>query len=294
MLDRWLFIFPDRKRKLKSGERGHVSDQALEDWSQVARRIWERQMNAAKGRPVPHVVHFTDAGKQRFNQLYDEHVDEMNVADFPEYLLGPWSKFDEYAGRLALVLTVLRHAADPTANPQTLPQVGPDIAEDAWKLVNYFKTQHRRMRAHLHGDGMAGVPEGAKWILNWIRNHPGQTSFSGRDLTLSYPPSRDYDPARMDDGLQWLQQRNAIRRAPMPERAAGRPGRKPATSWLIHPDLHGTQQNQHFQQNGQAGGGAKAADGGSVENVDSVARNPESDGQGPEHVRKVRPRRGTI
>ena len=36
-LDRWLFVYPDRRPKLKSGERGHVSDETIGQWEFLVR-----------------------------------------------------------------------------------------------------------------------------------------------------------------------------------------------------------------------------------------------------------------
>ena len=74
-------------------------------------------MDTEKGRPCPHVVFFTNAGKAAFDRQWDFHVVEVNAADFPDALRGVWSKLETYAGRLCLILTLLHHAADPIADP---------------------------------------------------------------------------------------------------------------------------------------------------------------------------------
>jgi hypothetical protein len=131
LIDRFLFVYPDRRPKLKSHQRRPVSDEAIQGWAEVARRLWNRPMDTTDGRPRPHVIYFSNDGKIEFDCLHDEHVDEVNAANFPDTLRGPWSKLEEYAGRLCLILTLLRHDADPTADPRSLPLAGPVAARDA-------------------------------------------------------------------------------------------------------------------------------------------------------------------
>jgi hypothetical protein len=236
LVDRWLFVFPDRRLKLKSAQRRPVSNEAVAGWVELGRRLWARPMDTSEGRSRPHVVYFSNPGKSEFDRLHDRHVDEVNAADFPDALRGPWSKLEEYAGRLCLILSLLRHAADPTADTEALPLVGPDVARDAWRLVGYFKSHHRRVRAYLEGRGLGGAPEGARLALRWIRNHPDTRAFPESELTRDVPQLRA-DRAALEDGLAWLAKRNVIRRLAAPDQPPGKRGRKPAPAWEVHPEL---------------------------------------------------------
>lgn len=235
-LDRWLFVYPDRRPKLKSSQRRPVSKEAARRWSDAARALYGRSMDTGEGGAHPHVIFFGNAGKAEFDRLHDAHVDEVNAPDFPDNLRGPWSKLEEYAGRLCLVLTLLRRAADPTADPDVLPMAGVRDARDAWTLVGYFKAHHRRVRAYLEGRGLGGAPEGVKLILRWLRNHPDVTSFAERDLARNHPFFYE-DPAELEDALLWLAQRNAVRPSAPHEEAKGKRGRKPSPAWDVHPSL---------------------------------------------------------
>jgi hypothetical protein len=255
-LDRWLFVYPDRRPKLKSSERRPVSNEAVRRWEDVARALYERPMDlgGTEGSgavwsmtvggsggthpPRPHVVYPTNAGKAEFDRRHDRHVDEVNAPDFPDHLRGPWSKLEEYAGRLWLVLTLLRHAADPTADRSALPMAGATEAADAWRLVDYFKAHHRRVRAYLEGKGLGGAPEGVRLILRWLRNHPDVEVFPESDLTRDFPLFRD-DRAELEDALLWLSQRKAVRPLADPARPKGTRGRKASPRWEVHPELGG-------------------------------------------------------
>jgi hypothetical protein len=216
-----------------------VSDDAADGWLKVCRALWARELDVQEGRSCPHTVYFSDAGRTEFDVLYDQHVDEVNAADFPDSLRGSWSKLEAYAWRLSLILSLLWRAADPTADQRTLPSVEPVIARHAWRLVSYFKSHHRRVRASLQGRGLGGAPEGTHLILNWIRNHQDKGSFDERDLTRAYPLFGT-DRAVLEDALAWLEERHAIRREEQ-EATRGKPGRKQSPTWSIHPDLTSAQ-----------------------------------------------------
>ena len=137
-------------------------------------------MNLQDGKPSPHTIRFTPEGKAVWTAHYNAHCREMNHENFSPLLRGTWGKYREYAGRFCLILALLHHAADPTADPDTLPSVGPDVTHDAWRLVSYFKSHPLRVRAYLQRKGVGNIPEGARLILNWIKNHRDQNSFTER------------------------------------------------------------------------------------------------------------------
>ncbi|MFO0954423.1 MAG: DUF3987 domain-containing protein [Isosphaeraceae bacterium] len=210
LLDRWLFVHPDRRPKLKSSQRRQVSLDAVRCWREVAGMLWGRSLDEGNGPACPHVVYFDAPGKAEYDRLLDEHVEEVNAADFPEILRGPWSKLEEYAGRLCLILAMLRDASDPTADRSALPTAGARDARDAWRLVDYFKGHHRRVRACLEGRGTGGAPEGARLVLRWLTNHPDQVSFRESDLTRDLP-RLCADRALLEDGLAWLATKVSVR-----------------------------------------------------------------------------------
>jgi hypothetical protein len=269
LIDRWALVYPDRHPRSLSSARRPVTDEAVRDWEQTARKLWDRQMRTEDERRLPHVVHYSAAGKSESNRLLDAHLEEVNGRDFADELVGPWAKLEVYAERFALILALLRHAAIPDANPYALPDVKAEIVRAAWKLVDFFKSHHRRVRAVLQGRGLA-MPEGAKLALRWVENHADVEAFSLRDLTRNHPPSRGGpDPGALMDGMIWLQGRGAVRPASGPERPAGTAGRKPSMLWQVHPELRArAQRNQQNPRDvGDSPDGVEPAD-----SADSAAR----------------------
>lgn len=117
-------------------------------------------------------------------------------------------------------------------------------ADGAWRLTDYFKGEHRRVVAALETHS-ATMPEGARLHLNWIKNHPDATTFTERDISVTYAPNKGYSPAMMADGRAWLHERNAILRMSSTVRPEGTPGVKPSPKWQIHPDLRSTTETTH-------------------------------------------------
>lgn len=235
MIDRWLYCFPGRKPKLRSNERIPVSLGAMEGWIAVTRTIWSRQMTEHEGHLAPHVLSFSGPGRVAFDEAFDHHVEEVNGSDFPEELLGPWSKLEEYAGRFCLILASLHHAASEVNPTGDIPLVDPAIVSSAWRLVDYFKSHHRKVRAYLQGGNVGGMPEGARLIVNWIRANPDAETFHQRDLTRNYHRFRDR--AFLEDSLDWLMRKNAI----LPVREEDKPsrtGRPRSRAWAVHPEFH--------------------------------------------------------
>ena len=165
-----------------------IPDDVADDWCCLIDRLWMRVARLKNGQSVPHVVYFTPEGKARWEERYNAHSAEMNAADFPPFLRGPWGKLREYFGRLTLILTLMHHAADPLADALAVPKVDPGRVDDAWKLIAYFKSHARRVQAAIACGPGSGKTRAVKAILEWIR--------AGRLLTFTEPNSN-----RPDDGL---------------------------------------------------------------------------------------------
>jgi hypothetical protein len=257
-IDRFLFAYPDPRPVPSWSERG-VSEEAASGWADLVDRLWKRPMGDEDGRPVPRVAHFTPEGKACWVEHYDAHTREMNDDDFPPALRGPWGKFREYAGRLALILACLRHAADPAKAPDAIPEVGAEDVARAWRLVAYFKSHARRVHAAIsRGPGMGGGPV-VKAIVAWLRQDRRE-SFTVRDLTQARRTIKDADLA---DALRFLVGRDAIRLKPAPPKnpAGGRP---PSPEYEVNPsllDTHNPQNPRKVDPSPPVGRGSEGSEG---------------------------------
>ena len=235
-LDRFLMVYPDPRPVPEWSEVG-LPPETAGDWAEVIMRLWQRPMRIHEGKPAPVVAHLNPAGKAAWKAGYNAHVREVNADDFPTSLRGPWGKFREYAGRLALILALLRHAADPTADPVEVPDVGGRDVADAWRLVVCFKGHTLRVAEAMRR--REGLGEDARGILRWVKRN-GLELFPQSDLTRNFPRFRD-EPESLEAALKKLSEANVIR--PRPERPSppGKRGRKPHPSFHVNPALHASE-----------------------------------------------------
>ncbi len=173
----------------------------------------------------------------------------MNAADFPPELRGAWGKLKEYAGRLALILACMDHAADPTADPLAVPYVGPRIVKNAWRLVGYFGSHARRVHAAIGRGRNLGGGQVAQAIVTWLRAGDRLT-FTERDLKQARRRIGDADLA---DALDHLQSCHAIRPHEAPIDAP-KPGRPASPMYDVNPALFDTQNTRNAQNPAHEGG----------------------------------------
>jgi hypothetical protein len=234
-VDRILFAYPDPVPKGGWTDDG-VPNETKVDWAEIVKRLWERPLIPTEGRLCPFVVKFTPEAKVLWRGWFNSHHDEQNADDFPDWLRGPWAKFDQYAARIALTLHMLRWSADPMRSEAVIPDVGAESMRDAVRLVDYLKHQTRRVRSIMNvaekgNDG----GEYVQTILRWIRRNRLE-SFSERDLIRNFPRFSD----RAKDchaALEWLVQRHCLRQRPEQARPNGRRGRKPSPNYDVNPRL---------------------------------------------------------
>lgn len=242
-LDRFLFAFPEPRPIPPWTEQG-VPQETADEWAALVARLWLRPMSRTDdGRGCPQVAHFTDDGRRRWRALYDAHAAEMNTADFPPELRGAWGKLREYAGRLALILACVDHAADPTADPLAMPSIGPRIVDNAWRLVGYFGGHARRVHAAIGRGRNLGGGHVVQAIVSWLRDGDRRT-FAERDIKQARRWIVDADLA---DALDWLAERHAIRRHEASDDTPRR-GRPASPMYDVNPALLDTQ-NPRFTQN---------------------------------------------
>jgi hypothetical protein len=232
-IDRILTAYPD-PLPVADWSDGGIPDDVVDDWRELIARLWMRLLDVKAGQLVPHVVLFTSNGQARWEELYNAHVAEMNVAEFPPSLRGPWGKLREYAGRLALILTLMHHAADPMADPLATPKVGPDRVDDAWRLIDYFKSHARRVHAAIAQGPETGEMRAVKAILQWIQAGSLLT-FKERDLKQA---RRWIEQEDLENALSYLNARHAIRSCPAPQ--TGSKGGRPSSSYEVNPALLST------------------------------------------------------
>ncbi|TWU28412.1 DUF3987 domain-containing protein [Bythopirellula polymerisocia] len=142
---RLLLSCPPRKQK-----RWTEADIDPEEEAKIARLI-ERLLDLKPttddaGRPCPQVVKLTPEAKAAWIEYYNQHAEEQN--DLSGDLSAAWSKLEEYAARLALVVHCARWAAD---DPTLESPDAVDLAsmKAGIELAQWFKAETRRVYALL-------------------------------------------------------------------------------------------------------------------------------------------------
>src|SRR5262245_44736702 len=98
------------------------------------------------------------------------------------------------------------HAADPMADPLMVPAIGPRPVDDAWRLIDYFKSHVRRVHAVIVAGPGTGASRATKAIVGWIRDGR-RLSFTEHEFKQARRWVTDED---MADALSYLTDRNAI------------------------------------------------------------------------------------
>jgi hypothetical protein len=139
LLARLLLAFPPQKPKRWS-ESG--IDPFLEN--EIVRlfdKLYELQPTAGDdGEPRPGLVQLSHEAKATWVAFYDEHAAEL--ADLSGDLASAWSKLEETAARLGLIVHFVRWAAGDVADEARL---GPESMNAGITLAKWFKHETRRV-----------------------------------------------------------------------------------------------------------------------------------------------------
>jgi hypothetical protein len=115
-------------------------------WYEAVARLYALPMRQDPfDQPAAVVVELAADARPLWEAWYNDHAREVEGADFPEVLSGPWSKLIAYAARLALVVHLLRQACGEAAGDD----VDADSLGTALRLVAYFQSHARAVYARL-------------------------------------------------------------------------------------------------------------------------------------------------
>jgi hypothetical protein len=241
-LDRILFAYPE-PIALSNWTNAVIPDGLLEEWSSAIRRLWARQMvKDDGGRLRPYFVQMEGGAIHLWEEWINAHRKEQSDPDFPKSLEGPWTKMEGFAARLALILSQLHQAYDPT--DECPPRnVSPLDIWGARKLADYFKAHFRRAKVDLIG--RLDIPDDCGAMLKWLR-YSRRESFSERDAKLNFPGRFGTNPLALSDTAEWLVRRGCIRPKAIESKGVGRPH---SLVYEVNPYLHGIDPNEDQEQN---------------------------------------------
>ena len=137
--------------------------------------------------PRPVVIDMDDHARNVWIKFYNAHALEM--AELTGDLAAAWSKLEEYAARLALVIHYSRWASDdPDVDPENLDE---ESMQAGIELVQWFKNEAKRIYS------MLGESEDSQYLremVEWIRRKGG--CITPRELQQGHRKIKTADQAR--------------------------------------------------------------------------------------------------
>jgi hypothetical protein len=234
-LDRYLFSYPV---ELPAEEENwlQIDPDTLALWAGVVKQLRSLELvPVQEGEEVrgwrPYYVGLTPDGRAAWQAFTRRHAAEVNAADFPECLRGPWSKLRGYCGRLALIVHFLRWACGEVEGDRA--DVDGESLRRGALLVDYFKAHARKVYAQLDADPRAAV---ARKLLRWV-TQGNRGTFTRRDAyrALRGPRCRSVDD--VEPIISLVEKHGFVRALPSPERHTA--GRHPSPGYESHPSLLG-------------------------------------------------------
>ena len=165
-------------RKPKQWTEADIAPQKEVELAKLFDRLYDLEMGvSAEGEVRPVVLGLTPNAKAAFKEYYNRHAEEQ--ADLSGELSAAWSKLEEYAARLALVIQCTRWAAGDAVLES------PDVVDAASmksgiRLAEWVKAEARRVYSLL---SESDDDRQHRRLLEWIARKGG--SVKARDLMSS-------------------------------------------------------------------------------------------------------------
>ncbi|MDY3561967.1 DUF3987 domain-containing protein [Gemmata sp. JC673] len=157
-------------RKAKTWTEADIDPRAEAEMAALFDQLYELQPTETEGEPQPVLVRLSPAAKSAWTAYYDAHAAEQ--ADLTGDLSAAWSKLEEYAARLALVVHFVRWAAhDPKlANAEI---VDAESMAAGITLAGWFKHEARRVYALL---SESEADRDRRRLVEWVERRGGRTT----------------------------------------------------------------------------------------------------------------------
>ena len=185
-IHRILFCYP-AEQPFPGWTDAAIDEERQADWALLVSRL--RSLRPARpegGSDRPRILDLDEGGRRAFAAFVDELAAEVNAGELPERTVGVLAKLKAYAARFALIVRLMRWAADPEGEAGEGPVSAEDVAL-AVRLVRYFRAHaeavHRRLGRPEEDDGLDRF---AAWLR---RRRPEQCT--PRDITRAGLPGVD-------------------------------------------------------------------------------------------------------
>ncbi len=158
-------------RKPKRWTEADIDSDAEAELARLVGRLCDLQPTVDDdGDPRPVVAGLTLDAKAAWKDYFNHHAQEQT--DLSGELAAAWSKLEEYAARLALVIHFARWAADD-ADLQSPDAVDAESMKAGIELAQWFKTEARRVYALLSESDDDGDQ---RRLIEWIERKGGSVT----------------------------------------------------------------------------------------------------------------------
>jgi hypothetical protein len=158
-------------RKPKRWTEADIDPDAEAELARLVGRLYDLQPTVGdEGDPRPIVVGMTRDAKAAWKTYFDGHAKEQ--VDLSGELSAAWSKLEEYAARLALVIHYARWAADDAdlENPDAVDTASMNAGIE---LAQWFKAEARRVYALL---SESDDDRDQRRLIEWIERKGGSVT----------------------------------------------------------------------------------------------------------------------
>ena len=158
-------------RKPKRWTEADIDPDAEAELARLVGRLYDLQPTVDdEGDPRPVVVGLTRDAKSAWKDYYNHHAEEQT--DLSGELSAAWSKLEEYAARLALVIHYARWAADD-ANLESPDAVDAASMKAGIELAQWFKAEARRVYSLL---SESDEDRDRRRLIEWIERKSGSVT----------------------------------------------------------------------------------------------------------------------
>ncbi len=120
------------------------------------------------GEPVSGIVELSQTAKNLYCEFYNEHAQEQETLD--DDLAAAWSKLEEYAARLAMIIHVCRHVSGEDVAEREVDEIS---MAAGIVLTRWFCRETRRVYAVLE---QSESERACHELADWIRRKGGEVS----------------------------------------------------------------------------------------------------------------------
>lgn len=164
-------LFACAPRRAKQWTEAVVDQRVLDDYAAAFRKLHAMQPGVEEdGSYRPEIVELSPEAKREFVAFYDVHNREQ--AELESDLASAWSKLEEYAARLALIVHCIRWSTgDPTCTSASV--LDAESMRAGIQLNEWFKNEAKRFYEEAQEDDSARE---RRELVEWLERQGGAVS----------------------------------------------------------------------------------------------------------------------